>query len=280
MKQDYDYDELKVAKKVLLVTSFDNAKREKHPIAIILGGQPASGKTQLFEYIQNNIYPDKQFVVINGDEYRSHHPRSIDIEIEHGKNYADKTQPFANDLVKFMKEECIKKRYNFILESTFRNIGTIKNTSEELKKDNYKTAVHALSVSYWDSILGIFERYEGQIKAKGFGRFSPITTHNEAFTALPKNLKSCLQEQLYDEIFIYKRTSLGLEGIKVNSVSDIDAQMEGRLPISNPGFYKDKFENILQMARTRVCLDSDYLKSLKSIIELIHSYTTDSSPQT
>jgi hypothetical protein len=272
MEQDYDYDELKVAEKVLLVTSFDNAKREKHPVAIILGGQPASGKTQLFEHIQDNIYPDKQFVVINGDEYRSHHPRSIDIEIEHGKNYADKTQSFANNLVKFMKEECIKKQYNFILESTFRNIGTIKDTSEELKKENYKTAVHALSVPYWDSILGIFERYEGQIKAKGSGRFSPITTHNEAFTALPKNLKTCLQDQLFDEIFVYKRTLLGLEGINVNSVSDIDRQMKHRLPISNPAFYKDKFEDILQIAKTRVCLDSDYLMSLQSIIEQLNNH--------
>lgn len=272
MEQDYGYDGLKAAKKVLLATSFDNAKREKQPIAIILGGQPASGKTQLFEHIQNNLYPDKQFVIINGDEYRAYHPRSIKIEIEHGKHYADITQSFANDLVKFMKEECIKKRYNFILESTFRNIGTITNTSEELKTKKYKTSVHALSVPYWDSVLGIFERYEGQIKAKGSGRFSPITTHNEAFTALPKNLKTCLQDQLFDEIFIYKRTSLGLEGIKANSVSDIDAQMEGRLSISNPEFYKDKFKDILQMARTRICLDSDYLTSIESIIEQLSKF--------
>lgn len=278
MEQDYGYDGLKVAKKVLLATSFDNAKREKQPIAVILGGQPASGKSKLFKLIENKIYPNKQFVIINGDEYRAHHPRNIEIAIEHGKNYADITQSFANDLVKFMKEHCIEKRYNFILESTFRNIKAIKETSVELKKEKYKTAIYALSVPYWDSILGIFERYEGQFELTGFGRFSPLVTHDEAFKALPQNLKMCLQEQLFDEIFIYKRTSLGLEGIKVNSVSDIDAQMKGRLPISNPAFYKDKFENILQMARMRVCLDSDYLTSLNSIIEQLHNYVSGSNP--
>jgi Zeta toxin len=112
-----------------------------------------------------------------------------------------------------MKEECIQKHYNFILESTFRDIETITKSSEELKKENYETAIHALSVPYWDSILGIFERYEGQIKQTGFGRFSPITTHNEAFTALPKNLKTCFQEQLFDEIFIYKRVIERLETV-------------------------------------------------------------------
>lgn len=271
MEKDYGFDGLDVAKRVLLETSFDNAKREKQPLAIILGGQPASGKTQLFEHIDTNIYPDKKFVIINGDEYRAYHPRSNDIATKHGKDYADETQPFANSLVKFMKEECIRKRYNFILESTFRNIETIKESSEELKKENYKTAVYALSVPYWDSFLGIFERYEGLIKQIGTGRFSPLTTHNEAFKALPKNLKICLQEQLFGEVFIYKRTLLGLEGIKVNSISDINSQMKNRLPISNPTFYKDKFENILQIARLRICLDSDYLTSLESIIEQLNN---------
>jgi hypothetical protein len=272
MEKDYGFDGLEVAKRVLLETSFDNAKKEKQPIAIILGGQPASGKTQLFEYIQSNIYPDKKFVIINGDEYRGLHPRSNDIATKHGKDYADETQPFANSLVKFMKEECIERRYNFILESTFRNIETIKESSEEFKKANYKTAVHALSVPYWDSILGIFERYEGLIKQIGSGRFSPLATHNEAFKALPKNLETCFEKQLFDEIFIYKRTLIGLDGIKVNSVSDINHQMKKRLPILNPMFYKDKFEDILQMARRRDCLDSDYLTSLQSIIEKLNNY--------
>ena len=164
-----------------------------------------------------------------------------------------------------------QNRYNFILESTFRNIKTIKETSAELKKEKYKTAVHALSVPYWDSILGIFERYEGLIKQIGSGRFSPLATHNEAFKALPKNLEICFEEQFFDEIFIYKKTSSGLKGVKVNSISDINSQMKNRLPISNPAFYKNKFENILQIARLRICLDSDYLTSLESIIEQLNN---------
>lgn len=122
MEEEYSYDELDVAKRELLATSFYNVKKEKQPVAIILGGQPASGKTKLFELLRNKIFPDKQFVIINGDDYRSFHPRNDKILIKYGKDYANKTQPFANSLVIFMKEECMKKRYNFILESTFRDI--------------------------------------------------------------------------------------------------------------------------------------------------------------
>ena len=104
----------------------------------------------------------------------------------------------------------------------------------------------ALSVPYWDSILGIFERYERQIELTGFGRFSLLDTHNEAFKALPKNLETCFEEQLFDEIFIYKRFLLGLEGIKVDSVSDIDNQMKDRLPVSNPSFYNGTIYLLMQ----------------------------------
>lgn len=120
--------------------------------------------------------------------------------------------------------------------------------------------------------MGIFERYEGQIKDTGLGRFSPLSTHNEAFKALPENLKVCLEEQLFGEIFIYKRSLIGLEGVKVNYVSDVNRQMKDRLPISTPVFYKDKFESILEMAYARGCLDSDYLTSLQSIIEELNNY--------
>ena len=150
-----------------------------------------------------------------------------------------------------MKKECIERHHNFILESTFRNLETIKVTSQEFKNQDYHTAVYTLSVSYWDSLLGIFERYEGQIRDTGLGRFSPLNTYEEAFNALPKNLKICLQENLFDEIIIYKRISRGIEGTKVNSISEIDNQMKDGLSMSNPSFYENKFQNILEMAHCK-----------------------------
>lgn len=269
MGTDHGYDGLDIAEEVLL-GKLDGFVGEMQPLAIILGGQPASGKGKLFEQIQSHYF-GKKFVIINGDEFRAFHPRSEKIASIDGRDYADITQTFANTLVQFMKQECIKKRYNFILESTFRNLKTIRITSQELKEQNYQIAVHALSVPYWDSLLGIFERYEGQIKDTGLGRFSPLSTHNEAFKALPENLKVCLEENLFDEIIIYKRTLTSLNGVKVKSVAEIKSQMKHRLPISNPDFYRNKFQNILEMAHARGCVDSNYLNQIDSIIQELNN---------
>ena len=60
MEEEYSYDELDIAKRELSATLFDDVKKEKQPVAIILGGQPASGKLQFL-----NFYRTKFFLINN-----------------------------------------------------------------------------------------------------------------------------------------------------------------------------------------------------------------------
>ncbi|MBO0929712.1 zeta toxin family protein [Fibrella aquatilis] len=70
------------------------------PIGILLGGQPASGKTNLIETIKRNT-PDRQFVVINGDEFRTYHPNYTAIYSQYGTDAPHHTQPFSNAMVEW-----------------------------------------------------------------------------------------------------------------------------------------------------------------------------------
>jgi len=45
------------------------------PVAIILGGQPASGKSNLTKVAESE-HENEIFLIINGDEYRAYHPES------------------------------------------------------------------------------------------------------------------------------------------------------------------------------------------------------------
>ena len=54
---------------------------QEKPIAFILGGQPASGKSGLAKAILRQ-FPDKDFLFVNGDiyrEYRSSHTRGYNL---------------------------------------------------------------------------------------------------------------------------------------------------------------------------------------------------------
>ena len=48
---------------------------QEKPIAFILGGQPASGKSGLAKAILRQ-FPDKDFLFVNGDIYREFHPEA------------------------------------------------------------------------------------------------------------------------------------------------------------------------------------------------------------
>ena len=67
---------------------------QESPIAFILGGQPASGKSGLARAILRQ-FPDKDFLFVNGDIYREFHPKAKEL-IKHPDSYSAETQLFSN----------------------------------------------------------------------------------------------------------------------------------------------------------------------------------------
>lgn len=108
--------------------SVDSIRTNEQPVGVLLGGQPASGKTGLFEYVKqaNSVH---KFIEINGDEYRQYHPRAQEIDEEHGQDAPKYTQPFSNALVEYLKAECLQLRCHFIIEGTMRTYAVVKRTA-------------------------------------------------------------------------------------------------------------------------------------------------------
>ena len=46
--------------------------------------------------------------------------------------------------------------------------------------------------------------------------------------------------------------------------------------MSNPSFYENEFQNILEMAHARECIDSNYLILIQSIIEKLQNSKMES----
>ena len=171
------------------------------PTGIILGGQPAAGKSGLIKSILRDRLPGR-FVVINGDEYRQFHPRSRKISDEYGQDAPKYTQPFSNALVEYLKAECLRLRCNFIIEGTMRIYAVIERTAKEVRQAGFQVEAHALAVNRQDSLLGVFLRFEGDKQRTGVGRFSPIDVHDEAYQQIPLNLSQADQNKLLDRIMV------------------------------------------------------------------------------
>lgn len=246
------------------------------PLSILLGGQPAAGKTRLIDPIRQSI-ANRQFVVINGDEFRTYHPRYVALSEQHGAEAPRLTQPFSNALVEFAKQECLQRRHDMIIEGTMRTFGVIERTVAELRQHNYRVEGHVLAIPAQDSLLGIFRRYEGELQLTGFGRFSAIAIHDEAYRQIPHNVQAAHAQQLFDRIVLYRRDKSGK--LRVGFTIDRDDENErpldipalfeqARQPIQPNSFYYQQWLEIARLARHRGETNADYLGQIDGFIRL------------
>lgn len=86
---------------------------EKEPVAVFTGGQPASGKGSLKDIV-GGAFPDKRFLLIDGDQFRKYHPDFNRLIQGDPIKYTRETQVFCGTMKEELMKDCIQNRYNFI----------------------------------------------------------------------------------------------------------------------------------------------------------------------
>ncbi len=105
-------------------------RADEHPLGILLGGQGAVGKGQL-NFWAEKLYPEKSFLIINGDNYRFWHPDFDDLRRD-AWSYSKETQQFSSIFTECMIEEAIKGRISFVVEGTMRSPSVPLQTAHKL----------------------------------------------------------------------------------------------------------------------------------------------------
>jgi len=149
------------------------------PIAIILGGQPACGKSTLINVAKKD-HPNLDFLTVNGDLYRQFHPNKE--LIKDPIKYPIETQIFSSVFTERLIEEAIKRKCNIIIEGTMRNPDVPLKTAQE------------------------------EVLSKGQGRLADIDSHNKAVNGLMKSANQLYSDKAVDKISIH--TYLAKERIK------------------------------------------------------------------
>lgn len=188
---------------------FSQAEPQQQPIGALLGGQPATGKSLLIGRIQDDR-PTHPFVVINGDEFRQYHPRFHEYNQAGELEAANRTQAFANYIGQTLLKEAIEKRYNVIIEGTMRNSDVPVTTAQMYRQNGYSPEAHVLAVPYYQSLQGIYSRYEQQKEIGSSGRFTPLDIHKQAYEGVLKSVDRLYSEQSVDRIAIYSRGAKAL----------------------------------------------------------------------
>ncbi len=183
----------------------DNKKGDLTPKAILIGGLPGAGKTQLCKslLIENS---NKEFVVIDVDDYRKYSPiftqnNSTDI-IEMTELSAE----FCNQVASELLEYALQKRKNIIINTTLRETNLMLHfINDKFVPMGYNVDVAVLSVPLEECIISSQERYEKQIEDKEFPRFTTIEFMKDAQVRINETIRKIEQLKEINKIEVYIR---------------------------------------------------------------------------
>ena len=165
-----------------------------YPTAVILGGQPGSGKSIVLDRALED-FPDRNAVVINGDDFRKWHPDSRKIITLDEANYARLTDLDVREWTRRLFADAVESKRSIVFESTMRTPEPIASTMRNLVDHQYTTIARVLAVHRYESITGVFTRFERQKADHGHGRMAPIPVHDEAYEGLLQTLDAIQDRQ-------------------------------------------------------------------------------------
>ena len=174
---------------------------QEKPLAFILGGQPASGKSKLAKEFMGNFSNDN-ILFVNGDIYREFHPNRQEL-INNPLSYSKETQVFSNVFTENLIREAIENKYNIMVEGTMRNPQVPYNTAKMFKENGYEVEILAISAPSVFTELGLYNRYQEEINFQGWGRLAEIESHNSAVSGILASLDLLYNEKAVDKIHLY-----------------------------------------------------------------------------
>lgn len=175
----------------------------KEPTAIVLGGQPGSGKG-------NNIYPvarerfDDNIVELDCDKFRKNHPKAEQLNLD-SATYGEKTNPFVYAVVDRLVEELSEQKYNMIIESTMSSPGTALWVYDTLSPKGYKIEAQIMAVSKELSWKGVVDRYNKELANSKTARMVPKEFHDLVVENLPNSADAVYKSGKMSNMLVFNR---------------------------------------------------------------------------
>lgn len=193
-----EHDEIQQA---ILRIWFDDKFPVENPKAIIDIAPPASGKTGLNGFGKDQFF-DNNVVIINSDEFKPFHPKVDEIARLYPQYFTKITDQESNTWTSTLFDEALKNGYNVIFEGTGRNARILETIKNKMQK--YHVTVRGMAVNELNCLISILERYEFQVKAKGWGRLVTLDHFYETYNAMPQTIDEIEKSKVVDSVEVYR----------------------------------------------------------------------------
>ncbi len=175
------------------------------PKALILAGQPGSGKGTLSRKAIDNARNTGGVVVVDPDESRANHPLYEALARQDDKTAADKTHEDASEASQAVRKAAMSKGLDLLIDGTLKSPDKAEQLVKDLVAAGYEVEVVALCVPLETSWAGVEERYEKQRRANGYGRSVPKTIHDAAANGMVTSLEALRKQGLVTSIQVVDR---------------------------------------------------------------------------
>ncbi|MEA9556414.1 zeta toxin family protein [Xanthomonas nasturtii] len=172
--------------KILDDAALETKSSFEKPKAIILAGQPGSGKGGLARIADNELGRDA--VSIDADELRKSHPQVEILRNAHPYTWSDYTHPDASRWAKELLQTTIEGKKNLIFDTTLSKGDSSASLIKDLQSRGYDVEVRVMAAHKLESEHGVDARFSRQLDQEGYGRYVPEGTREDIYTKLPVSL--------------------------------------------------------------------------------------------
>lgn len=156
---------------------FAHAESVGTPTLVMVGGQPAAGKTRACDWAA--AQHDQTFSTVTGDDLRYLHPDYRHLQAHAPLDMPNITQRVSGPLVGRCINEALINRYPLILEGVFRDADLTESTAERFHRAGF--TVHAVAVATPPAVSRVSAVHRFLQQA----RWTPPSAHDSAVEAIP-----------------------------------------------------------------------------------------------
>ena len=261
-----------------------NVIHQDNPVAIILGGQNASGKStlgkQFLQEYQNN---GMGIAKVEGDALREHHPLFSNFIQNDDKLMTAYTAKDSGRWTERLIRDLAASKRNMLIETTLRNPNVATETVKQLHHlAGYDVQVKAFVVHYDKSLSGCYKRYEKMKAEQGFGRFVHAHALDAAYAGMPKTLQALKEQNIASCIHLYTRNqSLFVGDYRTTDIVDIVNQERRReFTTEEIKFLRDQWKDVFTMMRSRSAGKEEFTEISDRISTRIQTMIAEKYPKT
>lgn len=174
------------------------------PVTVLVGAQPAAGKTQGQKHAQA-LYNDGLTAIV-GDVFRKYHPNYREMVRNEPTKMPDYTRQLSGRLVEKSIDYANENGYSIIIEGTWRSDDVVLGTAEAAVSHGRDVHLVALATKPALSRIGMFSRYYDAVVVGKSARWTPISAHEKVLANIDKNINEFAASDLFNRYTVIDRS--------------------------------------------------------------------------